>query len=405
MKQYVVKWSLVSVFMMAATACGGESADQAGGEQPGHSEEAVQPAAGLYKQPARTYGVSQDGQKLAQDGIVQDLTGLGDELTGGGKARGISGDGTVVVGQNPALVPAFWTQGQGWVALPLPTGSEIIPAAEPFALDSNTDGSKMVGYATVKDPMPGLPYHARDTALVWNATVSNRVVTPTTLSVLPIPSPEPAHTNCYPLATMRLSDTKTFNALPVGAITFAAVGHCNWYGDVATMWTRTKTATGGQSGWISHTFIDPETGNPLQGTATSVSSDGTWVAGGIVDGTPVNPPFAPSLFRYNTHTKVFDRLGKCPSVGAGKGSRSAYISDDGNTVVGTFDDGLGGGGVTCIWTSGVMQDLLNWLYAKVGGAALSLDLTSVGPISRTGRVITGGKGYLLPSSPPWALSW
>jgi hypothetical protein len=405
-----MKWSFVSVFMMAATACGGGRAKQESGEQMGNTKEAITPTAGVYRLQARPYAVNKDGEKAVLWGSgsnsvgVYDVAGVAPTyVPTAGEPRGISGSGSVVVGQNTAPTAAFWTKAQGWVALPLPAPAHVITRAEPAVYDANDTGSKMVGFSTIDDSVTG---HTRDVAVVWNQTTSgsgaSTVVTPSTPSVLSPPAALGASAPCYAKAVMRYAAASSVGGVPVpvGAKTYAVVGDCYapGLGYVAAMWTRTMQSDGTFSSWNAQTFTDPLNNNILPGVATSVSSKGDWVAGAIYDAGPSAPT---SLFRWSAATGV-QRLGKC-TVPSNAGATSAYIKDDGSIVVGTFS-GVAGA-ATCFWQGGGIQSLGHWIDTRFGaGTSTGLNLNAVSGMARAANVIIGGGVGVNPGA-PWAISW
>jgi hypothetical protein len=290
----------------------------------------------------------------------------------GSQVWGISAEGGFALGQTLAMVngvntpvPAYWSAStKTWTKLPMPSSTVYISSAWPEAVDASYGNATIAGWTSV-----GASPNTTFRAIVWDKDATTGVYTPTNLSAIP--------------STVAGQHTNNI----VRAISYDGNTVVGYYADgtnCPAYWNRPAVG----SPWVAARLTSGT--SKVQGQATSVSKNGTWIAGGM---NAIGTSIASStrgLFKYNRGTKAFTNLGSCATdvngAYGGDGMHAAYVSDDGNTVAGTVCDGLNC--TACVWSStGGMKTLSAYLTSKgvsVGGAGSATGITGM---SSDGKVI------------------
>jgi hypothetical protein len=290
----------------------------------------------------------------------------------GANVEGFSNNANKVVGTNPARTrAAFWdTTARVWTDLALASNTDV-NIWPPVAVDANADGSSVIGWFYVRDPVTG---KATLRTGVWNTA------TPTAKPTL------------FSLFSSSVPDTPNGTlARAISADGTVAAGYYMSGTTYAVMWHRTGTAA--PYTWPAKKLTKlPSTTTRIEGEAKNVSKDGHWIVGGGPYGLFMyTEGFSTTVGGVTTVTPAsYTALGSCDSARTETAGTGAYISDDGSTVAGTLcmqTDCTG-----CVWTkSGGMKTLKNYLTAK-GVSIGTRPATNVFGMSANGKAIAAGGG-------------
>jgi hypothetical protein len=434
MNEMHVKWLSIGALMVAASACGGETADSGeeaqantpAGENVGQAEQAIgtfltpsfrvltgAPGLADYMKPV---GITDNGNNLAvlgntgpsaakmgwwRDGALAQYQMITDpnNPSGSNEVRGISKRGNILVGRSTTVKPAYWRQSLnsgagGWVELPQPWTTAVDPSNPPTAYDADYSGATIVGFTTLLDPSNGT--RTMDQVVVWTGSAtSSTPYTATRLPVVPNPMPSPAsphgRTANFPRAISRdglYVAGKATCAMPTTPVT---------YGDCAVLWSRPSSTS---TTWTAE-VLKNSAGQVFTGTGESLTVSGgtVYVTGRSVQGSP--------MWRWSkssTGTTSFKTLGSCLS---GSAVSNAVISGDAKTVVAAMQSYTGpDAGIqrSCVWTAagatsaGTMYSLKAYIERPApdglgAGATSSLgnsNIPNAMVMSADGKVIAGG---------------